>query len=201
MLTRPVSPASSGGSAVSAPAPAGGHLRRWPILYALCIALLVMSSSVMAVTNALPAIALELRATTAQLQWITETTILALASLLITMGALADRHGRRRVLLAGLAVFAAASLLAAASRNPGELIAARALLGVGNAVAVTGAIETAARLGGQSGDALAALARDAFVAGFADAALIAAGLALTVAFLTTAFLTDPHHRDLEEKLG
>ncbi|WP_433432863.1 hypothetical protein [Nonomuraea sp. CA-141351] len=62
---------------------------------------------------------------------------------------------------------------------------------------ITGAIETAARLGGQSGDALA---RGAFVAGFADAALIAAGLALAVAFLTALFLTDPHHRDLEEKL-
>lgn len=127
-------PLYSGGFLSTPAARAGGHPRRWPILYALCAALLVMSSSVMAVTIALPAIALELRATTGQLQWITEATVLVLTALLIAMGTLSDRHGRRRVLLTGLAVFAAASLFAAASRNPGELIAARALLGVSNAM-------------------------------------------------------------------
>ncbi|MFC5749735.1 MFS transporter [Actinomadura rugatobispora] len=111
-----------------------GHPRRRAILAALCAALLVMSVSVMAVTVALPAIARDLRATTGQLQWITESTVLALASLLMAMGALADRYGRRRILLGGLAVFAAASLLAALSRSPGQLVAARALLGAGNAM-------------------------------------------------------------------
>ncbi|GII90751.1 MFS transporter [Sinosporangium siamense] len=114
--------------------PAAGHPHRRRILAALCAALLVMSVSVMAVTIALPPIALELRATTTQLQWITEAMVLALAALLIPMGAAADRYGRRRVLLAGLAVFATASLLAAITRTPGELIAARALMGVGNAM-------------------------------------------------------------------
>ncbi|SDK05743.1 drug resistance transporter, EmrB/QacA subfamily [Nonomuraea jiangxiensis] len=101
---------------------------------ALCSALLVMSVSVMAVTIALPSIAVDLHATTSQLQWITEAAVLALASLLITMGALADRFGRRRLLMAGLAVFALASLLAAVSRTPEQLIATRALQGAGNAI-------------------------------------------------------------------
>ncbi|MFD9950335.1 MFS transporter [Nonomuraea sp. NPDC059023] len=133
-LTRPTSAALPEVALPSPNPPGNGHPRRWPILYTLCSALLVMSSSVMAVTIALPAIALDLRASTGQLQWITETTVLALASLLITMGTLADRWGRRRMLLAGLAAFAVASLLAAVSRSPAELVAARALLGVGNAM-------------------------------------------------------------------
>ncbi|MER6948247.1 MFS transporter [Nonomuraea sp. NPDC000554] len=116
------------------PEPAAGHPRRRRILGALCAALLVMSVSVMAVTIALPSIALDLRATTTQLQWITESMVLALAALLIPMGAVADRCGRRRVLLAALAVFAVASLLAAITRTPGQLVAARALMGVGNAM-------------------------------------------------------------------
>ncbi|MEO3892618.1 MFS transporter [Nonomuraea sp. B5E05] len=121
-------------SPVLGPEPAQGHPRRRSILAALCAALLVMSVSVMAVTVALPSIAADLRATTTQLQWITESMVLALAALLLPMGALADRYGRRRVLLAGLAVFAIASLLAAITRTPGQLIAARALMGMGNAM-------------------------------------------------------------------
>jgi EmrB/QacA subfamily drug resistance transporter len=122
------------GSLPPHPGPAAGNARRRPILAALCGALLVMSVSVMAVTVALPSIALDLRATNAQLQWITESMVLALAALLIPMGAVADRYGPRRVLLTGLAVFAAASLLAAVTRAPAQLIAARALMGVGNAM-------------------------------------------------------------------
>ncbi|APU15135.1 MULTISPECIES: MFS transporter [Actinoalloteichus] len=119
----------------SHPAPEGtGHPRRRTILWALAAALLMMSTTVMAVTVALPTIARDLRATTGQLQWITEATVLALAALLITMGAIGDRYGRRRVLLAGLAVLVLAALLAAVATGPGELIAARALLGVGNAM-------------------------------------------------------------------
>ncbi|QFG22738.1 MFS transporter [Actinomadura sp. WMMB 499] len=91
-------------------------------------------------TVALPSIAADLRATGPQLQWITEATVLALASTLVAAGALAERAGARRVLLAGVAVFAAASLLAAAARTPGELIAARAVQGVGNALITPSAL-------------------------------------------------------------
>ncbi|MEV5829303.1 MFS transporter [Spirillospora sp. NPDC052242] len=117
-----------------------GHARRPPVLGALCAALLVMSASVMAVTVALPSIAADLGADGAELQWITEATVLALASTLIAAGALAERVGERRMLLAGVAVFAAASLLAAAARTPGELIAARALQGIGNAMITPSAL-------------------------------------------------------------
>ncbi|GGU93647.1 MFS transporter [Actinomadura cremea] len=120
--------------------PDAGHPRRLPVLGALCAALLVMSMSVMAVTVALPSIAVDLRATGAQLQWITEATVLALASSLVAAGALAERAGERRTLLAGIAVFALAALLAAAARTPGELIAARALQGIGNALITPSAL-------------------------------------------------------------
>ncbi|OLT32558.1 hypothetical protein BJF79_08320 [Actinomadura sp. CNU-125] len=98
--------------------PRAGRPRRLPVLAALCAALLVMSVSVMAVTVALPSIAVDLGATGGQLQWITEAAVLALASTLVAAGALAERAGARRVLLAGIAVFAVASLLAAAAGRP-----------------------------------------------------------------------------------
>ncbi|MEU4579046.1 MFS transporter [Nonomuraea sp. NPDC023979] len=141
MLTAPRRPPTPRRCPMPPPAPGPcrppedcGHPRRRGILVALCAALLVMSVSVMAVTIALPSIAVDLRATTSQVQWITEAAVLALASLLVAMGAVADRVGRRRVLLAGVAVFALASVLAALSRTPEQLIATRALQGVGNAM-------------------------------------------------------------------
>ncbi|MEV3987044.1 MFS transporter [Nonomuraea sp. NPDC049758] len=87
-----------------------------------------MDMSVMFV--ALPSLTADLKPSSSELLWIMDAYGFLLAGLLITMGTLGDRIGRRRVLLAGAAAFGIASVLAAYSTSPGTLIAARALLGI-----------------------------------------------------------------------
>src|SRR5699024_1241762 len=79
---------------------------------------------------AVPAISEHLEPSTAQLLWIIDVYSFVLAALLVTMGVLADRVGRRRLLMVGVAGFGAASVLAAFSVSPAMLIAARVLQGV-----------------------------------------------------------------------
>ena len=88
---------------------------------------------VTAVNVALPAIQRGLDASFAELQWVIDAYALTLAVVLLTTGALADRHGRRLVFLAGIAIFVAASLLCGAAGSPVVLDLARALQGVGGA--------------------------------------------------------------------
>ncbi|MFJ3904707.1 MFS transporter [Streptomyces sp. NPDC090025] len=114
-------------------APERAGRREWTALAVLMLPLLLVSMDVSVLYFALPAIAAELRpGATAQL-WILDMYGFVLAGLLITMGALGDRIGRRRLLLGGAALFGAASVAAALATSPGTLIAARALLGVGGA--------------------------------------------------------------------
>jgi EmrB/QacA subfamily drug resistance transporter len=96
----------------------------------LCLSLLVIVVDTTIVNVALPTLARQLHATTSGLQWIVDAYTLAFAALLLLAGALADRFGRHRALAAGLALFAAGSLAAALTRTTGELIAARAVMGV-----------------------------------------------------------------------
>ena len=110
------------------------HPRRWLILAALWLCVLVIGFDVTILNVALPTLAAELDASTSQLQWIVDAYLLVLAALLLAAGTVGDRVGRKRLLLVGLAAFAGASILAAASPSPGYLIAARALMGVGAAI-------------------------------------------------------------------
>jgi MFS transporter, DHA2 family, multidrug resistance protein len=82
---------------------------------------------------AIPSLTADLKPTSSQLLWITDVYGFLLAGLLLTMGTLGDRIGRRRLLLIGAGAFGAASLLAAFSQSAGMLIAARAVLGVAGA--------------------------------------------------------------------
>lgn len=95
--------------------------------------LLFVSMDVSILFYALPAIGADLEPGSTQQLWILDMYGFVLAGLLITMGALGDRIGRRTVLIAGTVLFAAASVAAAYAQSPGALIAARALLGVGGA--------------------------------------------------------------------
>ncbi|MFI9628851.1 MFS transporter [Streptomyces sp. NPDC052042] len=90
-----------------------------------------MDMSVMFIT--LPSLTADLGPSSSEQLWIMDSYGFLLAGLLITMGTLGDRFGRRRVLLAGAAAFGAASVLAAYSTSPGTLIAARVLLGIAGA--------------------------------------------------------------------
>ncbi|NUS42410.1 MAG: MFS transporter [Mycobacteriaceae bacterium] len=85
------------------------------------------------VTNALPAIRKDLGASLTDLQWFVDAYILAFASMLLTASALGERLGRRRMFLAGIAVFTAASATCALATEPWILIVTRALQGLGGA--------------------------------------------------------------------
>ncbi|BCJ36641.1 hypothetical protein Athai_41440 [Actinocatenispora thailandica] len=111
-----------------------GPARQGAILVALWLAVLVVGLDTMVLSVALATLSKDLGASNAQLQWVTDAYTLALAALLLPVGLLSDRYGRRTVLLAGLAVFGLASAACAEVDSPAQLIAARAALGVGAAV-------------------------------------------------------------------
>jgi EmrB/QacA subfamily drug resistance transporter len=92
------------------------------------------------VNVALPALQTAFDATLAQVQWVIESYALALAALLLAGGSLGDTLGRRRVFAVGVLIFAAASAWCGVSRTIGELIAARAVQGVGAALLVPGSL-------------------------------------------------------------
>lgn len=105
-----------------------GH-REWLALAVLMIPVLLVSVDNTVLSFALPEISETLRPTGNQLLWIVDLYALMLAGLLIAMGSLGDRIGRRRLLLVGSIGFGAASLFAAFSESAGALIAGRGLLG------------------------------------------------------------------------
>ncbi|HEY0216799.1 MAG TPA: MFS transporter, partial [Cellulomonas sp.] len=92
------------------------------------------------VTIALPAVAADLGASTAGLQWTVNGYALTLAAFLLLGGSLGDRFGRRRVFLVGTVWFAVASLLCALAPTAGALVAARAVQGVGGALLTPGSL-------------------------------------------------------------
>ena len=108
-------------------------LRAWAALAVLTLAvtLLAIDSTVLAL--AIPSLSTDLSPTASQLLWIGDIYSFTLAGLLVTMGNVADRIGRRRLLLVGALGFGAASIMAAFAPSAGALIAARALQGVGGA--------------------------------------------------------------------
>lgn len=114
-------------------APPSTDRRRWYGLVAIAFAVSLVIIDVTIVNVAVPAIITDLGATATQAQWVQEAYTLVFAALLLTTGRIGDRIGRRRVLVAGIAVFVAASVLAALAATPGLLIAARMLQGVGGA--------------------------------------------------------------------
>lgn len=107
--------------------------RRWLTLGTLCMCVVVIGVDNTILNVALPSIVRSLDASGSQLQWIVDAYTIVFACLLLTAGALGDRYGRRRALLLGVAWFGACSGLASLAQSPGQLIAARALMGVGGA--------------------------------------------------------------------
>lgn len=99
-------------------------------------------------TVALPTIGRDLHASTAGLQWVTGAYSVAFGGLMLLFGAVADRFGRRRVMLAGLAMLAAASLATAAVTTTEELVAVRSVMGVAAAMTTPGSLALAFRLFG-----------------------------------------------------
>jgi len=112
----------------------GNRDRRWWILAVLCLSVLLVVVDNTIVNVALPTISRDLHASTSALQWVVDGYTLSFAGLLLLGGNLGDRLGRRRFLQLGLLLFGLFSVGAALSRGTGELIAARALMGLAAAL-------------------------------------------------------------------
>lgn len=107
--------------------------KEWAALAVVTLAVVVLAIDATVLSLAVPALTADLSPSATSLLWIGDAYSFALAGLLVTMGTLADRIGRKRLLLIGATGFAVASLLAAFAPAAGWLIAGRALLGVAGA--------------------------------------------------------------------
>jgi EmrB/QacA subfamily drug resistance transporter len=104
------------------------------ILISLLLAAFAINVDTTIVNVALPKLAVELQASNSQLQWVVDAFNLFFAGSVLAVGSLSDRFGRKGMLLAGLAVFGLASLVGGLTSDPGQLIAARAVMGIGAAM-------------------------------------------------------------------
>jgi EmrB/QacA subfamily drug resistance transporter len=111
----------------------GADPRRWVAAMVLIAGALMDMIDVTIVNVALPTIRRDLHASATQLEWVVSAYLLAFAAALIMAGNLGDRFGRKRVFLAGVAVFGVASLAAGVSGTGAELIGARVVQGMGAA--------------------------------------------------------------------
>ena len=109
------------------------HSRRWYILAVLILSLLVVVLDNTILNVALPTIEATLHASQSQQEWFITAYTLVFAGLLFSYGVLGDRFGRKRILMIGMVLFGAASALCAFASSPGQLIATRALMGIGGA--------------------------------------------------------------------
>ncbi|HLX89046.1 MAG TPA: MFS transporter [Acidimicrobiales bacterium] len=119
--------------APGAPPPHERHEKRWWTLAAVCGSTFMLLVDITIVQVALPTMQRTLHAGFSDLEWVISAYSLSLAALLLTQGSLADRFGRKRVFMAGVAIFTVSSLVCALSPNAAVLIAARAVQGVGGA--------------------------------------------------------------------
>ncbi len=116
------------------------HGRRLAALAVLCVSLLLVSLDNTVLNVALPSIVRDLGASQSELQWAVDAYALTFAGLLLPMGALGDRVGRKWTFVAGLAVFGCGSAFAAWSGRPVPLIVARAVMGIGAAALMPGTL-------------------------------------------------------------
>ena len=126
-------PDDQNANVTAAPVTARAGRREWIGLAVLALACLLYAMDLTVLHLAVPSLSAELQPSSAELLWITDIYGFMVAGFLVTMGTLGDRIGRRRLLLIGAAAFGVLSILAALSTSPGQLIAARALLGIAGA--------------------------------------------------------------------
>ena len=109
------------------------HARRWFLLAIMCLSLVLVVMSVSGLNTALPTMQRDLGASASELQWIVDAYAVVFAGLLLTAGAIGDRFGRRGALLAGLGVFGVGAFMGGLATNAGQVIASRAVMGIGAA--------------------------------------------------------------------
>ena len=155
----------------------------WIALLFISVSLLIISLDNTVLNVALPSIALGLKASASDLQWIVDAYILVFAALLLTMGSVGDRIGRKRILQFGIIWFAAFSIMAAVAQSVEVLVAARALLGFGGAMILPATLSL-----------VTASFRDAKQRATAIAAWAAVfGLGLGLGPLVSGFLLNHYH--------
>jgi len=126
--------------------PIQAHPQRWLILGVIALAQLTVLLDNTVLNVAIPSLKEELGASTADIQWMVNAYSLVQAGLLLTAGSAADRYGRKRMLMAGLVLFGAGSLVATLATSTGQLIAARAGMGIGGALLVTTTLAVAMQI-------------------------------------------------------
>ncbi|MEU9474213.1 MFS transporter [Streptomyces sp. NPDC048191] len=123
-----------------------GHPQRWLILGVICLAQLTVLLDNTVLNVAIPSLTRELHAATSDIQWMINAYSLVQSGLLLTAGSAADRYGRKKMLVAGLALFGTGSLAAGLAGSTGQLIAARAGMGIGGALLLTTTLAVAMQI-------------------------------------------------------
>ncbi|WP_191875084.1 MFS transporter [Streptomyces filipinensis] len=123
-----------------------GHPQRWLILGVICLAQLTVLLDNTVLNVAIPSLTRELHAATSDIQWMINAYSLVQSGLLLTAGSAADRYGRKKMLVAGLALFGTGSLVAGLAGSTGQLIAARAGMGIGGALLMTTTLAVAMQI-------------------------------------------------------
>src|SRR5215510_12060210 len=109
------------------------HARRWFLLAMMCLSLVLVVMSVSGLVTAIPTMQEALKASASEIQWILDAYAIVFAGLLLTAGALGDRFGRKRALLAGLVVFGLGAVFAGLASTAEQVIVGRAVMGIGAA--------------------------------------------------------------------
>lgn len=131
--------------------------RRWWALGALVASMLVLGFDMTILNVALPTMAGELGATTGQQQWMADAYVVVFAALMLPAGLLGDRFGRRRMLITGLGVFLAGSVIGTLATDVPTVIAARCVMGVGGALVMPLAMAVLPSLFGEPKDRMKAI--------------------------------------------
>ncbi len=139
LAARPAKSTKSAKSRKNAAPPAA---RPAAVTAVVCLALAAVVAAVSSLNVALPGIARATHASQTQLAWVIDAYSLVFASLLLPAGAIGDRYGRRRTLIAGLVIFGAASAVAMTAHSAAELIGLRAVLGLGAALVMPATLST-----------------------------------------------------------
>ena len=136
------------------------HQRRWLTLVVLSLSLVIIGLDNTILNVALPTLVRELGASASELQWMVDSYVLVFAGLLLTMGALGDRFGRKLALNSGLVIFGVASVFAAFADTASALIIARSFMGIGGALIMPSTLSIITNIfsGPERGRAIAAWA-------------------------------------------
>lgn len=131
-------------AAVAAPSwrPGQSHPRQGLVLAIMCLCLVLVVAAVSSLNVAIPTIVRELDPTSTEQLWIIDAYGLVFAGLLLLTGALGDRYGRKYALIIGLVIFAAAASVAGLANDPVQLIAFRAVMGIGAALIMPATLST-----------------------------------------------------------